>query len=103
MGAALRVAADKPEALGPKHILALLTADGVDLEAVCRLADDVRQSAVGNDVTDVVNGNVNFMSVSCHACRFCGFPQRRTDADAHSLSLEEVEQRAVEAWAIGAT
>jgi FO synthase len=36
-------------------------------------------------------------------CRFCAFAQRRTDADAYSLSTEEVADRAAEAWAAGAT
>jgi FO synthase len=36
-------------------------------------------------------------------CRFCAFAQRRTDADAYSLSTEEVADRAAEAWALGAT
>jgi FO synthase len=36
-------------------------------------------------------------------CRFCAFAQRRTDADAYSLSLEQVADRAEEAWRLGAT
>jgi FO synthase len=83
--------------------LALLTAEGADLEAVCRLADDVRRDTVGDEVTFVVNRNVNFTNVCYTGCRFCAFAQRRTDADAYSLSLEEVAERAAEAWAVGAT
>ncbi len=101
--AALRVAAEDPCALTEVHALALLTADGADLEAVCRLADDVRRDTVGDDVTYVVNRNLNFTNVCYTGCRFCAFAQRRTDADAYSLSLEEVEQRAAEAWDVGAT
>jgi FO synthase len=36
-------------------------------------------------------------------CRFCAFAQRRTDADAYTLSLAQVGDRAQEAWAAGAT
>jgi FO synthase len=92
-----------PGALTEKDALSLLTAEGADLEAVVRWADDVRRDTVGDEVTFVVNRNVNFTNVCYTGCRFCAFAQRRTDADAYSLSLEEVEQRAAEAWTVGAT
>jgi FO synthase len=103
VAAALRVARDRPAALTAAQALALITADGADLEAVCALADDVRRDTVGDDVTFVVNRNINFTNVCYTGCRFCAFAQRRTDADAYSLSLEEVAQRAAEAWDVGAT
>ncbi|PRZ33563.1 FO synthase subunit 1 /FO synthase subunit 2 [Antricoccus suffuscus] len=103
VAAALRVARDNPSALSDEQALALITADGADLEAVCALADDVRRDTVGDDVTYVVNRNINFTNVCYTGCRFCAFAQRRTDADAYSLSLSEVADRAREAWAVGAT
>ena len=63
----------------------------------------MRRDVVGDEVTYVVNRNVNFTNVCYTGCRFCAFAQRRTDADAYSLSLEEVGQRAAEAWDVGAT
>jgi FO synthase len=92
-----------PGTLDEADALTLLTAEGADLDAVCRLADEVRRSTVGDDVTYVVNRNVNFTNVCYTGCRFCAFAQRRTDADAYSLSLEEVQERAREAWDVGAT
>ena len=92
-----------PGELNEKDALSLLTAEGADLEAVLRWADDVRRDTVGDDVTFVVNRNVNFTNVCYTGCRFCAFAQRRTDADAYSLSLEEVQARAAEAWEVGAT
>ncbi len=103
VAAALRVAQDRPGELTETQALALLTADGADLEEVCRLADEVRRDTVGDAVTYVVNRNINFTNVCYTGCRFCAFAQRRTDADAYSLSLEEVEQRAAQAWEVGAT
>jgi FO synthase len=73
------------------------------LQLLTRLADDVRRDAVGDDVTFVVNRNVNFTNVCYTGCRFCAFAQRRTDADAYSLSTDDVEQRVREAWELGAT
>ena len=103
VAAALRAARDEPSALTDEQALALITADGADLDAVCALADDVRRDTVGDDVTYVVNRNLNFTNVCYTGCRFCAFAQRRTDADAYSLSLEEVTARAREAWDVGAT
>ena len=80
-----------------------MTAEGDLLEQVCRLADDLRRETVGDDVTYVVNRNINFTNVCYVGCRFCAFAQRRTDADAYSLSLDEVADRAEEAWDLGAT
>ena len=80
-----------------------MTAEGELLDQVDRLADDLRKEAVGDDVTYVVNRNINFTNVCYVGCRFCAFAQRRTDADAYSLSLEQVADRAEEAWELGAT
>ncbi|MEU4737514.1 MULTISPECIES: bifunctional FO biosynthesis protein CofGH [Streptomyces] len=99
---ALRVAADDPERLTDAQALALLHADGPALDALCGVADDVRASAVGDDVTYVVTRNINFTNVCYTGCRFCAFAQRRTDADAYTLSLEQVADRAAQAWDVGA-
>ncbi|CUR56272.1 FO synthase [metagenome] len=91
-----------PEATG--HAVALMTApEGPALEAVCALADDLRKEAVGDTVTYVVNRNINFTNICYTGCRFCAFAQRKSDADAYSLSLAEIAERALEAEAVGAT
>ncbi|MFJ8685730.1 bifunctional FO biosynthesis protein CofGH [Micromonospora wenchangensis] len=104
--AGLRLAADDPAALlEPRHAdaaLALFGADGPALDELCRLADDIRRDTVGDDVTYVVNRNINFSNVCYVGCRFCAFAQRERDADAFRLSVEQVADRAEEAWAAGA-
>ena len=80
-----------------------MSAEGELLEQVCRLADELRRETVGEEVTYVVNRNINFTNVCYVGCRFCAFAQRRTDADAYSLSLGQVADRAQEAWELGAT
>jgi FO synthase len=102
-GAALRAAEADPGDLSDEHALTLMTAEGDLLTQVTSLADDLRRAAVGDDVTYVVNRNINFTNVCYVGCRFCAFAQRRTDADAYSLSLDEVADRAEEAWGLGAT
>ncbi|MDQ2749313.1 MAG: bifunctional FO biosynthesis protein CofGH [Actinomycetota bacterium] len=100
---ALRSAERDPAGLSDAEALALFHADGVALEAIAGLADDLRRDAVGDEVTYVVNRNINFTNVCYTGCRFCAFAQRRTDADAYTLSVEQVGERAEEAWALGAT
>ena len=101
--AALRAAEQAPADLSDEQALALMTAGGDLLEEVCQLADELRRDAVGDEVTYVVNRNINFTNVCYVGCRFCAFAQRRTDPDAYSLSLDQVANRAQEAWDLGAT
>ncbi len=101
--AALATAADDPTRLTDAQALALLHADGPALDALCRIADDLRRETVGDDVTYVVTRNINFTNVCYTGCRFCAFAQRRTDADAYTLSLDQIADRAQQAWEVGAT
>ncbi|MCQ9134458.1 bifunctional FO biosynthesis protein CofGH [Streptomyces hilarionis] len=99
---ALATAADDPTRLTDDEALALLHADGPALDVLTGIADDVRRSAVGDDVTYIVTRNINFTNVCYTGCRFCAFAQRRTDADAYTLSLDQVADRAQQAWELGA-
>ncbi|MEV0317105.1 bifunctional FO biosynthesis protein CofGH [Streptomyces sp. NPDC050658] len=100
---ALATAADDPTKLTDAQALTLLHADGPALDALCSIANDVRKSVVGDDVTYIVTRNINFTNVCYTGCRFCAFAQRRTDADAYTLSLDQVADRAQQAWEVGAT
>ncbi len=101
--AALRAAEKDPAGLSDAEYLALATADGANLEAVAALADQLRRDTVGDDVTYVVNRNINFTNICYTGCRFCAFAQRKGDADAFTLSMDEVADRAWEAHVDGAT
>ncbi|MGK8510073.1 bifunctional FO biosynthesis protein CofGH [Nocardia asiatica] len=101
--AALRAAERDPAGLSDAEYLALATADGAELEAVAALADQLRRDTVGDDVTYVVNRNINFTNICYTGCRFCAFAQRKGDADAFTLSTDEVADRAWEAHVDGAT
>ena len=104
---ALALAERNPGALAyDRHThlaLALMTATGEELDALCDLADQVRADRVGDEVTYIVNRNINFTNVCYTGCRFCAFAQRRTDADAYTLSLDEITVRVRDAVAVGAT
>ncbi|MFC6578717.1 bifunctional FO biosynthesis protein CofGH [Planomonospora parontospora] len=109
---ALRRAEADPAGLTEAEALALLGlaggpdgagADDAGLDELCRIADGLRREAAGDEVTYVVNRNINFTNVCYTGCRFCAFAQRRTDADAYTLSLDQVADRAEEGWRAGAT
>ena len=105
--AGLALASSDPAALlDPAHTdaaMALILAEGAALEEMAKAADDLRRDVVGDEVTYVVNRNINFSNVCYVGCRFCAFAQRERDADAFRLSLDEVAARAVEAAQAGAT
>ncbi|WP_156890374.1 bifunctional FO biosynthesis protein CofGH [Gordonia shandongensis] len=103
VAAALRHAESDPAGLSDAEYLALAEADGPGLDAVAALADAIRADVVGDDVTYVVNRNINFTNICYTGCRFCAFAQRKGDADAFTLSTAEVADRAWEAHVAGAT
>src|SRR5207248_10658096 len=102
IGAALRNAAEGA-AVSDEQALALFRAEGPALEALCGVADDLRRDAVGDEGTYVVNRNINFTNVCYVGCRFCAFAQREVDTESYTLTLEQVADRAEEAWLAGAT
>ncbi|MFC7960617.1 bifunctional FO biosynthesis protein CofGH [Rhodococcoides kroppenstedtii] len=103
VAAALQAAEHDPAGLSDEQYLALATADGPALDAVAAFADALRRDTVGDDVTYVVNRNINFTNICYTGCRFCAFAQRKGDEDAFSLSASEVADRAWEAHVLGAT
>jgi FO synthase len=106
LGAEIRQALTKAEAhraISDDEALALFRADGAALDALCRVADGLRAEAVGDDVTYVINRNINFTNVCYVGCRFCAFAQREVDEESYTLTLDEVADRAEEAWSRGAT
>jgi FO synthase len=107
-----RVGAEVKEALrlaeghrpiSDEQALALFQAEGADLDALRRVADGLRDEAVGDVVTYVINRNINFTNVCYVGCRFCAFAQREVDPEAYTLTLAEVADRAEEAWTEGAS
>ncbi|MEU4243219.1 bifunctional FO biosynthesis protein CofGH [Actinoplanes sp. NPDC026619] len=105
--AGLKLASENPAALLlPEHedkAMALFNADGSALDELARIADDLRKEVNGDDITYVVNRNINFTNICYVGCRFCAFAQREQDADAYRLSVEQVADRAEQAWQDGAS
>jgi FO synthase subunit 2 len=83
--------------------LVLFRAQGRALHALCAVADELRARQCGDDVTYVVNRNVNFTNACTKACKFCAFARGHRSEEAYFLDDEEVVRRAVEARELGAT
>ena len=82
---------------------ALLAARGGLLEDLAQAADDLRREQVGDDVTYVVNRNINFTNVCVMACRFCAFSRDLKNDAGYLLPTDEIVRRAVQAAELGAT
>jgi FO synthase len=81
----------------------LLGTEGDDVLAVIAAADAIRKTDVGDDVTYVVNRNVNFTNVCFVGCRFCAFKRQRWEPDAYNQSVETILAKVQEAVDRGAT
>lgn len=95
-----------PQSLTEDDIVALFDARGDDLAALIHAADALRAECIGDDVTYVINRNINYTNICLHKCGFCAFSKGSTHAArgaAYVLDLDEVAKRSVEAWDAGAT
>jgi 7,8-didemethyl-8-hydroxy-5-deazariboflavin synthase CofH subunit len=66
-------------------------------------ANALRADLAGNLVTYVVNRNINFTNICFVGCKFCAFSRGPRESDTYFLTLEQMAQKAVEAWRLGAT
>ena len=83
--------------------LRLCESNGLDLQAVCLVADEMRRRQVGDIVTYVVNRNINFTNVCIKHCTFCAFSREYREEQGYFLPMEEIIRRAQEAVDMGAT
>jgi FO synthase len=95
------------EPLEEEDLVNLLEARGPDVGAILEASDEARLQVCGDDVTYVINRNINYTNICTYACGFCAFSKgrrRRAGGDAaYLLDLEEVARRAAEAAALGAS
>ncbi len=100
--AALKRSRERQE-LTPEEGLLIYTAQGDDLRAVVKCADLARAEDVGDEVTYVVNRNINFTNICFVGCQFCGFKRQRWEPDAYDHSDEAILAKMADAVARGAT
>jgi FO synthase len=77
------------------------------MEELCGVADDLRREVNGDEITYVINRNINYTNLCYFRCRFCAFSKGPKSlnlrGDPYLLGTEEVARRAREAWERGAT
>jgi 7,8-didemethyl-8-hydroxy-5-deazariboflavin synthase CofH subunit len=89
--------------LTPDEGLVLYTAAGDDLRATMKCADLARAEDVGDEVTYVVNRNINFTNICFVGCQFCGFKRQKWESDAYDHSDATILAKVRDAVARGAT
>ena len=89
------------------EIETLFGAFGTDVEVIADVADRLRERIVGDDVTFIVNRNINYTNQCYFKCGFCAFSKGPRSLDLREtpylMSIEDVVDRSQEAWDRGAT
>jgi FO synthase len=92
---------------GVEELTTLFSARGAEVVAVAEVADGLREAAVGDVITWVVNRNINYTNVCTFKCRFCAFSKGPLSLNLRGtpylLTLDDITSRVVEAEARGAT
>jgi FO synthase len=89
--------------LSREQALLLANSEADDLLGLLVASNELRAELSGNLVTYVVNRNINFTNICFVGCKFCAFSRGPREHDTYFLSLDQVAQKAVEAWELGAT
>ncbi|MFW9851468.1 MAG: 5-amino-6-(D-ribitylamino)uracil--L-tyrosine 4-hydroxyphenyl transferase CofH [Candidatus Thorarchaeota archaeon] len=91
-----------------KEILELtkmLSRRGRDLWIQTSLSDDLRKQQVGDNVSFVINQNINFTNYCIGSCRFCSFrvDEKNNNITAFRMSLDDIKIEVEKAIARGCT
>jgi FO synthase len=81
----------------------LLQVQGADLYALMRAGDVACREDNGDDVSFVINRNINFTNVCYVGCSFCGFSRHKDDHDMYDHDMETLIGKARNAIERGAT
>ena len=91
------------DTLSLEESFALAHSESDDLLGLLVAANLLRSELAGNLVTYVVNRNINFTNICFVGCKFCAFSRGPRESDTYFLDPDQVAQKAVEAWQLGAT
>jgi FO synthase len=90
--------------LEPEELTALFAETRPEaIEDMRQAADELRADLTGDDVTFVVNRNINISNICIVGCAFCGFGQGKRSPDAYEHDREEFVRRVEGAIEFGAT
>ena len=95
--AALLAAALARQAPSRDDVEILFRAHGADVEAISDVADTLRRDIVGDDVTFVVNRNINYTNQCYFKCGFCAFSKGPRSLNLRGkpylMSIDEIVER----------
>lgn len=90
-----------------EEVASLFSARGDQVDAIAYVADQLRQAAVGDTVTYVVNRNINYTNLCYFKCGFCAFSKGPKSlnlrGEPYLMGIEEIVANSREAWDRGAT
>jgi FO synthase len=90
--------------LTPEELTALFAETRPEAVEELRIAaDELRAELAGEEVTFVVNRNINVSNVCTVGCAFCGFGQGKRSPDAYEHDRDEFVRRVLEAVDYGAS
>jgi FO synthase len=91
-------------ALTPQELTAMFAETRPEaIEDMRQAADELRAELAGEEVTFVVNRNINISNVCTVGCAFCGFGQGKRSPDAYEHDEQEFVARIHDALEYGAT
>ena len=89
------------------EVVRMFEARGAEVDVIAHVADQLRERTNGDQVTYVVNRNINYTNQCYFRCGFCGFSRGPKSYNAretpYRMDLDEVVSRSQEAWDRGAT
>jgi FO synthase len=86
-----------------EECLSLANTSGNELLALAAVGDLLRERLVGDNITYVVNRNINFTNVCFVGCKFCAFHHGPNHPEARTYNFDELVRKAQEASDLGAT
>lgn len=90
-----------------REIVSLFRARGKDFQTVVEAADAVRQHMNGDEVSFVINRNINYTNLCEYSCKFCAFSKGSRAEDlrgpSYLMNDDEISRRVWEAVDSGAT
>ena len=86
-----------------EQALELFHTKGTEMIMTTMVADMLRRTKVGDEVTYVINRNINFTNVCIKRCGFCAYSRDFRNDEGYFLPISEVVRRAEEASNLGAT
>lgn len=93
----------RKEKISREEGLRLLEAQGSEINRLVNVADELRKDIIGDEVTYVINRNVNFTNICENSCKFCAFNVDENSSDAYTLGYEDILEKTREALERGAT